>query len=1057
MKLRDAKLLALVLLGLLPAWARADEPPPRPASPAPAGEVPAALLARLRAQYIPEETKAADISEGDKVRRYEAILREGGWAERQYAQAANLHEVRELMLAAAKGLATLEGTVEARQLLMEIARRLANSSAPPESRVLAEMLLLRARVEELAEYPAEAADEAAAFAARYRGTPGEPKALICASELCRLADAEPARHAYLRQLSEKYFSAPGVSEFLEGEGVNPYLGRLMTARLDGLDGSTLTLPRDMLGRFTVVHFWSTARSGMVENTAKGAASLWPQYKPLRDAGVEFVGVNLDTDRARVPRFLRDQCAGIDWFQTCSGLGLKDPMFQRYPVATLPAYWLVGPDGRVLSNNYQKAVQQWPQYSGTVHDTMTQVDEMLVRMPYYRSGEFLLALLPSPSGRGAGGEGGPADVPAERLVELRRKVYLPPVLGLSKDQKAAAFRETLELGRALEKKYDRAANLPVVWNSMLVAARWLATETGNKQSAKEAQEIAARIVQSKAEGPPRLLADYVRASGDLAADGISRTDAARRIHALVEPYARGRLDWAAAVLGIFLAMENGEEETRAALAAELYDRVDREPRVRGFVRDFCNVNVDARTTQAQPFPQPGGIVPWEVRGELPLLDGGTLRLDDLKGKMVMIHFWSIACPAFAPSEKAPPRAPPGMSPEPGWDLVVVGVNLDRSRDEVQAYLKQHAQYKDWIHVFSGLGQDDPLARQLDIYGMPRSVLVDRDGLIYRWGRLAQMGNNVNYRGMAARPKPQPLPARGRAKIAAASAAAASRLPEEIALDLGGKAALKLAFIPAGDFRMGSPPTDKESFDDETPPRRKGLTRPFYMGVHHVTRGQFAAFVRQSNYRTEAEQEGWAMVWNGAWQKVDGASWRKPGFEQDDDHPVVCVSWNDAVEFCKWLGRTSGRSVGLPTEARWEYACRAGTETTYPWGSRPEEGKGWCNAADQAAAKTLPGWALFDWNDGYVFTSPAGKFKPNAFGLYDMTGNVWQWCADWYDPDYLKEREPRTDPAGPSAGTYRVTRGGSWRSGPDYCRCAVRRKESPATRSNLVGFRVVVETP
>ena len=171
----------------------------------------------------------------------------------------------------------------------------------------------------------------------------------------------------------------------------------------------------------------------------------------------------------------------------------------------------------------------------------------------------------------------------------------------------------------------------------------------------------------------------------------------------------------------------------------------------------------------------------------------------------------------------------------------------------------------------------------------------------------------------------------------------------------------------------------------------------------------------------------------------------------------MSWNDAVVFCNWLGQTSGRTVGLPTEARWEYACRARTETTYPWGSRPEEGKGWCNAADQAAAKMLPGWAIFGWNDGYLFTSPSGKFKPNAFGLYDMTGNAWQWCADWYDPDYLKEREPRIDPTGPSAGTYRVTRGGSWCSGPDYCRSAVRRKEPPAARNDMLGFRVVVESP
>jgi formylglycine-generating enzyme required for sulfatase activity len=429
---------------------------------------------------------------------------------------------------------------------------------------------------------------------------------------------------------------------------------------------------------------------------------------------------------------------------------------------------------------------------------------------------------------------------------------------------------------------------------------------------------------------------------------------------------------------------------------------------------------------------------------------------------MIHFWSTACPAFAAPEM---RGARGMAPDAAFELAVVGVNLDRSREEVEKYLSRHDEYKGWIHVFSGRGQDDPFARELDVYGLPRSVLLDRNGSIYRWGRPAQMPN-IDYRMMAPRPKDQPLPARGGPKAApggpapdtaekAGSAeAAVDNLPKEISLDLGGKAAMKLALIAAGEFRMGSLPTDKGHFDDEEPARRRIFTKPFYMGVHHVTRGQFAAFVRQADYKTEAEREGWALVWNGAWRKVEGASWRKCGFDQDDDHPAVCVSWNDAVEFCNWLGRTSGRTVRLPTEAQWEYACRAGTETTYPWGQRPEDGNGWCNGADRSAAKKFQGLTIFEWYDGYVFTSPSGKFKANECGLYDMTGNAWQWCSDWYEAHKPRDAKDQT---GPASGTYRVTRGGSWNSGPDYCRPAARRQESPATRTNMVGFRVVVEAP
>ena len=1027
--------IAVALIWLIPASALAGEPSTTPSSPASQTEVPAALLAKLRAQYIPEETRTPGISESDKVRRYRAILREGRWAERQYAEATNLHEVRKVMMAAAKGLATLEGTGEALELLFEIAGRLANSSAPPENRVVADMLFVRGKMDELAKFPAEAADEVAAFAARYHGTPGEAKALVAAAELCRIAGTQ-ARNAYLRKLLDKHCDAPGVSGFLETEGLDPYVDRLFDARLVRLDGSTLNLPRDTLGKFTVVYFWSMAKSGLVNRTSKGDVSYLPIYKSLRDAGVEFVGVNLDADRARVAQFIRQEGEGMDWIQTCSGLGLKDPLFQRYRIPKLPAYWLVGPDGRAVFNNHQRGVQQWSQFSNGVRGLMARPGEMAMRMPYYRSGEFLLGL-PELS---QSAPPGAADVPAELLDELRRKVICPPALGLGKEKKAAAFRETLELGRTIEKKYGQAENLPVVRNAMLVAARWLATETANKAAAKQTQEIAARILESKPKGPLRLLAEYVRASGELAGGEISHKESARRIDALVEQYAHGELNGAATILGVMLAVECGDEDTRATLTAELRGYVDQCPKVRGFLRDFYNVNVDAHTTQAQTSPLRGGTAPWEIRGEFPLLGGGTLRLEDLKCKLVMIHFWSTACPAFTTPEM---RSAHGMVPDPANDMVVIGVNLDRSREEVEKYLKRHDQYKDWIHVFSGRGQDDPLARELDIYGVPRSVLLDRDGTIYRWGHPGKMGH-VDYRGLRPRPKPQP-------KLAV------ENLPKEISLDLGGKVAMKLALLPAGNVWMGSPKADNPHFSDEVPQRKKYFAKPFYMGVHHVTRGQFAAFVQQTNYKTEAEQEGWALVWNGAWQKVEGAFWRKCGFAQNDDHPVVCVSWNDAVEFCNWLGRTSGKTVRLPTEARWEYACRAGTETMYPWGHRPEDGNGWCNAADQSAAKKFTGWMAFEWDDGYVFTSPSGKFKANAFGLYDMTGNAWQWCSDWYDPDLLKPWGPRTDPSGPPAGTHRVARGGGWNGSPAYCRSAVRRKEPPATRTNVVGFRVVVDAP
>ena len=284
-----------------------------------------------------------------------------------------------------------------------------------------------------------------------------------------------------------------------------------------------------------------------------------------------------------------------------------------------------------------------------------------------------------------------------------------------------------------------------------------------------------------------------------------------------------------------------------------------------------------------------------------------------------------------------------------------------------------------------------------------------------------------------------------------------------LNLGRGVTMKLVRIPAGTFRMGSALSAEQVarkyggkasyFTNEHPQHRVTITRPFHMGVHEVTRGQFSAFAAAAGYKTTAEKEGWSYAWKGtSWGKVTGASWRKPGFPQTDRHPVVCVSWSDATAFCKWLSARSGRTVALPTEAQWEYACRAGTTSVYQWGNEPDAGKGWCNAADQTAKKKFPKWTVFSWSDGYVFTAPVGSFRPNAWGLHDMHGNVWEWCGVWYAKSYANAGA--RDPKGPTSGTARVLRGGSWRDGPRGCRAAYRLRFTPVVRFIVIGFRVML---
>jgi sulfatase modifying factor 1 len=300
------------------------------------------------------------------------------------------------------------------------------------------------------------------------------------------------------------------------------------------------------------------------------------------------------------------------------------------------------------------------------------------------------------------------------------------------------------------------------------------------------------------------------------------------------------------------------------------------------------------------------------------------------------------------------------------------------------------------------------------------------------------------------------------------------PKKLAADLGGGAKMELILIPAGEFTMGSGESAEGTaaffkknygpdslparfFKHEHPQHRVRITKPLYLGTYHVTRGQFRQFVEDSGYKTDAEKGNFpgAYGWDAKkkWFDFNKAySWRNAGFEQTDEHPVVNVSRNDTVAFCEWLSKKEGKTYRLPTEAEWEYACRAGTTTRYHSGDDPETLATVANVADATAKAKFPDWTwTIKASDGYVFTAPVGQFKPNAFGLYDMHGNAWQWCADWYGEDYYG-KSPADDPTGPDTGDDRVLRGGSWDCGPGFTRSAKRNWNSPGNRYYNAGFRV-----
>jgi formylglycine-generating enzyme required for sulfatase activity len=252
-------------------------------------------------------------------------------------------------------------------------------------------------------------------------------------------------------------------------------------------------------------------------------------------------------------------------------------------------------------------------------------------------------------------------------------------------------------------------------------------------------------------------------------------------------------------------------------------------------------------------------------------------------------------------------------------------------------------------------------------------------------------------------------------------------------------MKLKLIPAGEFLMGSPESDPDAFDDEKPQHRVRITQPFYLGIHQVTRGQFRRFVAAARYLTEAERDGnggWG--WDAAankWIQDPKFTWRSPGFDQTDDHSVVNVSWNDATAFSDWLSGHEGQEYRLPTEAEWEYACRAGATSRFSFGD------------DDSA---LGQYAWYSANSNRQ-TQPVGEKKPNGFGLYDMHGNVWEWCWDGYGADYYQQ-SLADDPRGPGAAASRVIRGGGWNIGPRRARSAYRGRSTPGNRYDYLGFRL-----
>jgi formylglycine-generating enzyme required for sulfatase activity len=276
------------------------------------------------------------------------------------------------------------------------------------------------------------------------------------------------------------------------------------------------------------------------------------------------------------------------------------------------------------------------------------------------------------------------------------------------------------------------------------------------------------------------------------------------------------------------------------------------------------------------------------------------------------------------------------------------------------------------------------------------------------------------------------------------------------------------LDGGPFLMGTNSTEGFPADGEGPVREISVD-PFYVDAAPVTNAQFAEFVRATGFSTEAEQFGWSFVFQGHipadrraelvndtvlaapwWCKVPGASWNRPegpdtSIATRDDHPVTHISWTDASAYARWAGKR------LPTEAEWEFAARGGLEQKrFPWGDDlTPDGRHVCNIWQGE----FPVLDLAE--DGYAGTSPVTAFPANPFGLYSVSGNTWEWCADWFHPSYHLVG-PRTNPTGPSLGKARAMKGGSYLCHASYCnryRVAARTANTPDSSTGNIGFRCV----
>lgn len=260
---------------------------------------------------------------------------------------------------------------------------------------------------------------------------------------------------------------------------------------------------------------------------------------------------------------------------------------------------------------------------------------------------------------------------------------------------------------------------------------------------------------------------------------------------------------------------------------------------------------------------------------------------------------------------------------------------------------------------------------------------------------------------------------------------------------------MTVLPTGQFEQGAADDERDGLPLERPPHQVRIQYPFAVSTTDVTVDDFRQFAEAMGRDLKG-----CDTYDGDWRHRISASWKDPGFAQTARHPVVCVSWNDAVAYAEWLTGKTGHKYRLPSASEWEYAARAGGTAARPWESDLAGACASANVADRSAERRYPGWKVFPCDDGFVYTAPVGSFKANVFGLSDMLGNVLVWTQDCWQPDYTRAPNDGSARDTPNCREHEI-RGGSWFSTPSVVKASYRNHFGSDYRTSSVGIRLVRE--